>query len=82
MFLLYYSVVGVPGTPCSSSLLKKFNMFPTVSGTVRVPDLLKNTAARESMAYKKSLSSYDPECQKIHQNTGYSMHYSHYRVKR
>ena len=63
-------------------IAKKINTFPTVSGTVRVPDLLKNTAADESMAYKKSLSSYDPECQKIHRNTGYSMHYSHYEVKR
>ena len=35
MFLPSYSVVGVPGKPCSSSLLKRFNPFSTVFGTVR-----------------------------------------------
>ena len=35
LFLPSYSVVGVPGKSRSSSLLKKFNPFPTVFGTVR-----------------------------------------------
>ena len=42
-----------------------------------VPDLFRNTLALESKAYDKSLSTYDPECQKI-----IVFHYSHYGVKR
>ena len=42
-----------------------------------VADLLRNTVALESIAYDKSLSTYDPECQKI-----IEIHYSHYGVKR
>ena len=35
MFHPSHSVVGIPSKPCSSSLLRKFNPFLTIIGTVR-----------------------------------------------
>ena len=61
MFHPSNSVVGTPSKPCSSSLLRKFNPFPTVFWYSPVPDLLRNAVALESMAYDKSLLSYDRE---------------------